>query len=119
MSKIATAALIGFFATGLMFAADDAPVRIGGNVQQANIESKITPVYPAQAKQDRVQGAVELQVTIDKEGRVQDVSVLSGPEPLIQSAVDAVKQWTYKPTFLNGQPVRVITTVTVNYTLAQ
>jgi outer membrane biosynthesis protein TonB len=73
MSHIAKAALIGIFAIALASAADDQVVRVGGNVQQANLVSQITPAYPSQAKQDRVQGPVQLQVTIDKEGRVQDV----------------------------------------------
>ncbi len=116
------ALLIGLFATGLALtavAAEDAVIRVGGNVQQANLVNKVTPVYPAQAKQDRVQGTVQLEVIIDKEGRVESVSVLGGPDPLVQAAVDAVKQWTYRPTLLNGEPVEVQTTVTVNFTLAQ
>ena len=106
------------FATALALG-QSGPIRIGGNVQQANLISRVTPVYPADAKRDRIQGTVSLQVTIDKEGHVQSVSVLQGPQELVQSAVDAVSQWTYKPTLLNGQPVEVITTVDVNYTLAQ
>jgi TonB family protein len=113
------ALLVGLFATGLALAAEDAVIRVGGNVQQANLVSQVTPVYPAQAKQDRIQGTVQLQVVIDKEGHVEEVSVLEGPDPLIQAAADAVKQWTYKPTLLNGEPVKVQTTVTVNFTLAQ
>lgn len=105
------------FAATLVFA--QGPIRVGGNVQQANIVHKVTPAYPADAKANRVQGTVQLQVNIDKEGHVQGVSVLSGPQELVQSAVDAVSQWTYKPTLLNGQPVEVITTVDVNYTLSE
>ena len=119
MRMTTKAVFVGLFAAGLTIAAEDQVIRIGGNVQQANLVSQITPVYPAQAKQDRVQGTVQLQVIIDKEGHVEEVSVLAGPEPLIQSAVDAVKQWTYKPTLLNDQPVKVQTTVTVNFTLSQ
>lgn len=122
MNKTGRALLAGLFATGLALTAltaDGQTVRIGGNVQQANLESQVKPVYPTQAKQDRVQGTVQLDVVIDKEGHVEQVSVLAGPEPLIQAAVDAVKQWTYKPTLLNGEPVKVETTVNVNFTLAQ
>jgi protein TonB len=109
------------FATVLAFAqtAPPSPIRVGGNVQQANLVSRVTPAYPADAKRDRVQGTVRLEVTIDKEGHVQSLSVLEGPQVLVQSAVDAVSQWVYRPTLLNGQPVEVITTVDVNYTLAQ
>jgi protein TonB len=116
------ALLVGLFATGLALtamAAEEPVIRVGGNVQQANLVSQEKPVYPAQARQDRVQGTVQLQVIIDKEGHVEEVSVLEGPEPLIQAAADAVKQWIYKPTLLNGEPVKVQTTVTVNFTLAQ
>jgi periplasmic protein TonB len=113
------ALLIGLLATGLVMAAEGALVRVGGNVQQANLVSQVKPVYPPEAKQDRVQGTVQLDVIIDREGHVENISVLAGPEPLIQPAVEAVKQWTYRPTLLNGEPVRVETTVSVNFTLAQ
>ena len=110
-------------AFGLIFAAalafSQGPIRVGGNVQQANIVSRVSPVYPADAKRDRIQGTVRLEVTIDKEGHVQSVSLVDGPAALVQSAVDAVSLWVYKPTLLNGQPVEVITTVDVNYTLSQ
>lgn len=119
MTRIFNAAALALLAVGLVVAAEDTVIRIGGNVQQANLVSQVTPVYPAQAKQDRIQGKVQLQVVIDKQGHVEDVSVLAGPEPLIQSAVDAVRQWTYRPTLLNGEPVKVQTTVEVNFTLAQ
>jgi periplasmic protein TonB len=126
MTRIGRAAqsalLFGLFTTGLALtalAAEDALVRVGGNVQQANLASQVKPVYPPEAKQDRVQGTVQLDVIIDKQGHVEQVSVLAGPEPLIQAAVDAVKQWTYRPTLLNGEPVRVETTVDVNFTLAR
>jgi protein TonB len=105
---------------GLALAQDrDKPIRLGGNVAQANIISKVTPVYPPEAKQNRIQGAVELEVTIDKEGHVTSLSLVSGPPELVESAVEAVRQWVYRPTLLNGEPVSVLTTVTVNYTLAQ
>jgi protein TonB len=99
--------------------AQDAPIRIGGNVQQANRLSWVTPVYPPKAKENRIEGTVSLQVTIGKDGHVSDVSLISGPGELVSSAVEAVQQWVYKPTLLNGEPVRVITTVDVNYTLAR
>jgi len=108
--------------TGLVLSlalAQDKPIRIGGNVQQANRLSWVDPVYPAEAKQNRIQGMVKLEITIDKEGHVLAVAVISGPAELIQSATDAVQQWVYRPTLLNGEPVSVITTVDVNYTLSQ
>jgi len=97
----------------------DKAIRLGGNVAQANLLSRVTPVYPAEAKQNRIQGTVKLEITIDKEGHVAAVSVVGGPTELIQSATDAVQQWVYRPTLLNGEPVNVLTTVDVNYTLAQ
>jgi protein TonB len=97
----------------------DAPIRVGGNVQQANRLSWVTPVYPPEAKENRIEGTVSLQVTIGKDGHVSDVSLISGPDELVSSAVEAVQQWVYKPTLLNGEPVRVITSVDVNYTLAR
>jgi protein TonB len=106
------------FALTLAFA-QDGPIRVGGNVQQANLISQVHPVYPAEAKEARIQGIVKLDVVIDKEGHVSQVSVVSGPTSLVQSAVEAVQQWVYKPTLLNGQPVFVQTTVDVNYTLSQ
>jgi protein TonB len=93
-------------------------IRVGGNVQQANLIAKITPVYPPEAKAARVQGLVRFNATIGPDGHVQNLSVVSGPPLLVNSALDAVRQWVYKPTLLNGQPVTVVTVVDVNYTLA-
>jgi bla regulator protein blaR1 len=115
-SALSVALGIGLTAFAL---AQDRPIRVGGNVAQANRISWVTPVYPAEAKQNRIQGAVELEIMIDKEGRVSQLTVTSGPTELVQSATDAVQQWVYKPTLLNGEPVAVLTTVTVNYTLSQ
>jgi periplasmic protein TonB len=114
--------LLVFLAAGLTLSlvlAQNGPIRVGGNVQQANLISRVDPVYPVEAKQNRIQGTIKLEVTIDKEGHVASVSVVSGPTELIRSATDAVQQWVYKPTLLNGEPVSVLTTVDVNYTLAQ
>lgn len=94
-------------------------IRVGGNVQQLNLLTKVTPVYPAEAKAARVQGAVRFDATIGPDGHVQNLQVVSGNPLLVNSALEAVKQWVYKPTLLNGQPVTVITQVDVNYTLAQ
>ena len=99
--------------------AQDRPIRIGGNVQQANRLSFVNPVYPAEAKKNRIQGTVKLEITIDKEGHVSQVSVTSGPAELIPSAAEAVQQWVYRPTLLNGEPVTVLTTVDVNFTLSE
>jgi protein TonB len=106
------------FALSLAFA-EDRPIRLGGNVAQANRISAVLPVYPAEAKQNRIQGTVKLEITIDQEGHVANMSLISGPAELVQSATDAVQHWLYRPTLLNGEPVSVLTTVDVNYTLAQ
>lgn len=111
--------LLIVFSLSSISAADDKPIRVGGVVAQANRISKVDPVYPSEAKQNGIQGTVRLEITIDKEGHVAQLSVVDGPGELIQSAVDAVRQWVYKPTFLNGEPVSVLTTVDINYTLAQ
>ena len=92
-------------------------VRVGGEAQEKNLIKKVTPKYPTEAKAKRIQGKVVLDVTISPEGHVTSVTPVSGPAELIQSAVDAVKQWEYRPTLLNGEPVEVQSTVLVNYTL--
>jgi len=79
---------------------------------------EVKPVYPAIAKTARVQGNVVLQAEISKEGVIENLRVISGPPLLIQSALDAVKQWRYRPYVLNGEPVAVETTVTVVFSLA-
>ncbi|HEY6390348.1 MAG TPA: TonB family protein, partial [Bryobacteraceae bacterium] len=93
-------------------------IRVGGNVQAVNLIRKVTPVYPPLAKQARIQGVVRFTVVIGKDGAIQDVQVVTGHPLLVSSAQSAVWQWQYKPTLLNGEPVDVITTVDVNFTLS-
>jgi TonB family protein len=93
-------------------------IRVGGNVQTANLLSRVQPVYPPLAKQARIQGVVHLTAIIGRDGTVQHLEVISGHPLMVPAALDAVKQWTYKPTFLNGAPVEVITQVDVNFTLS-
>ncbi len=71
----------------------------------ANRLSWVNPVYPAEAKQSRIQGTVRLEVLIDKDGHVVDVTVSSGPAELTPAAINAVSQWVYKQTLLNGKPL--------------
>jgi len=92
-------------------------IRVGGNVQQRKIIHSVPPTYPADAISQRISGNVVLHVIVAKDGLVQKIEVVSGPDKLRQSAVDAVKQWRYKPTLLNGELVEVDTTVQVNFTL--
>jgi TonB family protein len=94
-------------------------IKVGGNVQAVMVVTKVTPVYPELAKSARVEGVVHLAVIIAKDGTVQEIHSLGGPALLIMSAMDAVKQWVYRPTLLNGQPVQVETTIDVNFTLNQ
>lgn len=102
-----------------VFGPAPAAIRVGGNVQQANLITQIRPVYPPDAKAARVQGQVRFEALIGADGTVQNLKVISGPPLLVSSALEAVKQWVYKPTLLNGQPVAVVTVVDVNYTLSQ
>jgi protein TonB len=95
------------------------PARIkqGGQVTAAMQLVKTSPVYPALARQARIQGNVVLHAIIDKDGKVAQLEVVSGHPLLVQAALDAVKQWRYKPTTLNGDPVEVDTTITVTFTM--
>jgi TonB family protein len=93
------------------------PINVSPDKMAAQLLSKVSPVYPVDAKKARIQGTVKLNATIGKSGAVEQLKVLSGPDGLQQSAVDAVRQWTYKPFLLNGEPVVVKTTITVTYTL--
>ena len=94
-----------------------AAIRVGGNVQNSKLIQKIDPIYPELAKRARVAGFVLLQVTVDEQGMVSGIKLIRGHPLLNQSAIDAVGQWRYSPTLLNGEPVPVIATVTVNYVL--
>jgi protein TonB len=76
-------------------------------------------VYPPLAKAARVQGTVKFEATIGKDGTIQNLHLISGPPLLVQAAQQAVAQWQYKPTLLNGEPVEVLTTIDVNFTLSQ
>jgi len=93
-------------------------IRVGGNVQAANLVRKVTPVYPPLAKQARVQGTVRFSAIIGKDGAIQNLQLVSGHPLLVPAATEAVKQWVYKPTLLNGEPVEVITQIDVNFTLS-
>jgi protein TonB len=88
-------------------------------VQAANIVKKVTPKYPQESKAAGIQGVVHLSVTITKEGKVDQVQIVDGDPILADAAVTAVRQWEYRPVLLNGEPVAVITTVDVNFTLAR
>ncbi len=93
------------------------PVRVGGNIKPPTKTKHVAPMYPPIAQSSRVQGVVILETTIGPRGRVSGVRVLRSIPLLDQAAVDAVKQWEYTPTLLNGVGVPVIMTVTVNFAL--
>jgi TonB family protein len=93
-------------------------VRIGGNVQKAKLIEQVQPKYPEEALQNRIAGTVSLHVILEKDGTVKQVELVSGHPLLVQAATDAVKQWKYQPTTLNGEPVEVDTTVDVMFVLS-
>jgi len=94
-------------------------IRVGGNVQQANLIRKVQPVYPPLAKQARISGTVRFTAIIGRDGSIQNLTMISGHPLLVPAAQEAVKQWLYRPTLLNGEPVEVITQIDVNFTLSQ
>lgn len=94
-----------------------APVRVGGNIKTPIKVRDVRPVYPLDAQSARISGVVIIEATIDTDGRVYDAKVLRSIPALDQAALDAVRQWEFTPTLLEGVPVPVIMTVTVNFTL--
>jgi protein TonB len=94
-------------------------IRQGGSVQAALLVNKVQPVYPPLARQTRISGTVRLHAIISKSGSVESLEVLSGHPLLVRAAMDAVQQWKYKPTLLNGEPVEVDTTIDVIFSLNQ
>jgi len=95
----------------------ETPVLVGGDVQAAKAIRRVLPVYPQPARQLRISGTVHLLGIIAKDGTIQRLQVLSGHPLLRQAAIDAVSQWIYRPTVLNGQPVEVEAPIDVIFTL--
>jgi len=93
-------------------------VRVSSGVAQGLLVHQIAPQYPPLARQARIQGTVVLQAVIGKDGTVQGLHVISGHPMLTQAAMEAVKQWRYRPYSLNGEPVEVDTQINVNFTLS-
>jgi protein TonB len=93
-------------------------VRVGGTIAEPRKLKDVRPVYPPDAIHARVQGVVILECTIDSTGKVVQAKPLRSIPLLTEAAVEAVKQWEYTPTELNGVPVPVIMTVTVNFKLS-
>jgi TonB family protein len=92
-------------------------ITVSAKAMSGNLLTKAVPVYPPAAKQAKIQGTVVLSVVIGDDGNVQNIQVVSGPDELQQSSIDAVRQWRYKPYLLNGNPVEVKTTVNIIYSL--
>ena len=90
-------------------------VRVGGKIEAPIKMNDVPPVYPAMAQSANVTGAVIIEATIGADGKVVDATVIRSIPLLDQAALDAVRQWEYKPTLLNGVPVPVLMTVTVNF----
>jgi protein TonB len=93
------------------------PVRVGGQIKAPQLTHRVDPTYPAMAQSAQVQGAVVLEATVDKTGRVQSVRVVRSHPMLDAAAIAAVKQWRYEPLNLNGQAMPFILTVTVSFTM--
>jgi protein TonB len=94
-------------------------VKISESVQQAQLVSRIEPRYPFLALQTRKEGTVLLHAIISREGVITAIEVVSGSPWFVQAALDAVREWRYRPTYLNGEPVEVETSITVIFRLSQ
>jgi protein TonB len=92
-------------------------IRISQGVTAGLLLHKVQPPYPTLAKAARIEGSVILKAIIDREGNIQDLQLVSGHPMLVPAAIEAVRQWRYKPYLLNGQPVEVETTITVIFSL--
>jgi TonB family protein len=124
LATCGSALALGMHANAAPAVADDRPAKprqlnVSADVMAGNLLTKVTPEYPLAAKKARVQGTVVLRAVIGKDGNVKNLRVVSGPQELQQSSLDAVRQWIYKPYLLNGDKTEVITTVNVVYSLAK
>lgn len=109
--------ILGFSFTGVESAAAPEPVRVGGDVKPPLKIKHANPVYPEEARQSWVQGIVVVDAIINAEGKVEQVKPLRSIPLLDPAAIDAIKQWEYEPTLVNGAAVPVIMTVTVAFTI--
>jgi protein TonB len=96
----------------------DNPARVSTGVMMRLILHKVDPIYPEDAKKNHVSGAVVVVATVDDQGNIVTASVVSGPEKLRDTALNAVNQWTFKPYLLNGRPAFVQTQFVVNFNIA-
>jgi protein TonB len=111
-------ALVGLTSIGV--GAQTPRIRVGGDIRPPAKLVHVAPVYPDQARAERIEGTVIVEALIGTDGRVIDVHVLRSVHPLLDaSAVEAVSQWEYTPTLLNGEPVELIMSITVPFALAE
>jgi protein TonB len=110
--------IIGSTTTAIPKVATPQRVRVSQGVSQGLLIKRVQPNYPPLARQARIQGQVVLQAEISKDGTIQNLQLVSGHPMLAPAAIEAVKQWRYKPYLLNGEPVAVETQVVVNFTLS-
>jgi protein TonB len=94
---------------------ESGPLKVATDIQSLRIIDQVKPNYPELAKLSRTEGVVAMNILIGKDGKVNKVDIVSGPPLLTRAAQEAVKQWKYKPTIVNGGPVEVITEVTVQF----
>jgi len=95
------------------------PITVTSDVQAAKLLRKVIPVYPRLAIAAHISGTVRLMGVVAKDGTVQQIRVVSGPALLVEAALDAVRQWVYRPTMLNDKPVEVIAPIDVIFTLSR
>ena len=93
------------------------PIQVSGGVQAAKIIRRVLPIYPEPAKRARISGTVRLIGVIGKDGTIQNLRAVSGHPWLVSAAIEAVRQWLYKPTLLSGEPVEVVAPIEVNFNL--
>jgi TonB family protein len=103
--------------SGPQSATPSGPIRIGANVQKARILRRVTPVYPEEARLSHISGTVRFHAIIGKDGKIKHLEFVSGHPALKVAAFDAVRQWLYQPTLINGEPIEVDTTIDVNFQL--
>jgi TonB family protein len=101
--------------TGAGTVEENKEVKVPPRIRLGKLIHKVPPVYPPAARMEHIQGTVRLQVLIDKEGKVAELEPVSGPKELIPAALDAVRQWRYKPALLDGKPVAIHTEITVDF----
>jgi protein TonB len=97
---------------------DSGPLHVAQDIQSLRLITQVKPVYPELARLSRTEGAVILQVNITRDGSVSKVEIMSGPSLLTRAAQEAVRQWKYKPTVVNGQAVEVVTQVRVAFSIS-